>query len=104
MKHDTEIIQAAVVMPCNSSEVSLAVKFAVSNQIPMTVCGGGHSSSGASSSEGMVIDLRKMRKVRVDTEAMTVKFEGGCLWEDVEMESTRLNSSHSGESRMPSSA
>ncbi|KAM0428136.1 hypothetical protein ACHAPT_007036 [Fusarium lateritium] len=50
----------------------------------MTVCGGGHSSSGASSSEGMVIDLRKMRKVKVDTAAMTVEFEGGCLWKDVD--------------------
>ncbi|RBR07417.1 uncharacterized protein FIESC28_10658 [Fusarium coffeatum] len=76
---------AAVVMPCNSSEVSLAVNFAASNQIPMTVCGGGHSSSGASSSEGLVIDLRKMRKVRVDTKAMTVEFQGGCLWEDVDV-------------------
>ncbi|RGP67516.1 6-hydroxy-d-nicotine oxidase [Fusarium longipes] len=75
---------AAVVMPSSSKEVSSAVKFAVSNQIPMTVCGGGHSSSGASSSEGMVIDLRKMRKVKVDTKAMIVHFEGGCLWEDVD--------------------
>ncbi|KAL9568722.1 hypothetical protein ACKAV7_007152 [Fusarium commune] len=75
---------AAVILPINSQEVSTAVKFAVSNQIPMTVCGGGHSSSGASSSEGMVIDLRKMRNVKVDTEAMTVDFEGGCLWKDVD--------------------
>lgn len=71
-------------MPSNSQEVSLAVKFAVSNQIPMAVCGGGHSSSGASSSEGMVIDLRNLRKVKVNTEAMTVEFEGGCLWQDVD--------------------
>ncbi|KAK2681723.1 Berberine/berberine-like [Fusarium oxysporum f. sp. vasinfectum] len=75
---------AVVVLPINSREVSAAVKFAVSNQIPMTVCGGGHSSSGASSSEGMVIDLRKMRKVKVNAEAMTVEFGGGCLWEDVD--------------------
>ncbi|KAF4969245.1 hypothetical protein FSARC_3498 [Fusarium sarcochroum] len=75
---------AAVVMPSNSQEVSSAIKFAISNGIAMTVCGGGHSSSGASSSEGMVIDLRKMRKVKVDTAAMTVEFEGGCLWEDVD--------------------
>ncbi|EWZ38498.1 hypothetical protein BFJ63_vAg330 [Fusarium oxysporum f. sp. narcissi] len=75
---------AVVILPINSREVSAAVKFAVSNQIPMTVCGGGHSSSGASSSEGMVIDLRKMRKVKVNAEAMTVEFGGGCLWEDVD--------------------
>ncbi|KAF4336224.1 6-hydroxy-D-nicotine oxidase [Fusarium beomiforme] len=75
---------AVIVLPVNSQEVSTAVKFAISNRITMTVCGGGHSSSGASSSEGMVIDLRKMRHVKVDTEAMTVEFEGGCLWEDVD--------------------
>ncbi|KAG4280703.1 hypothetical protein FPRO04_05417 [Fusarium proliferatum] len=75
---------AAIVLPINSLEVSTAVTFAVSNQIPMTVCGGGHSSSGASSSEGMIIDLRKMRKVKVNAEAMTVEFEGGCLWKDVD--------------------
>ncbi|KAF5587015.1 6-hydroxy-D-nicotine oxidase [Fusarium pseudocircinatum] len=74
----------AVVLPINSQEVSTAVKFAVSNRIPMTVCGGGHSSSGASSTEGMVIDLRKMQKVKVNAEAMTVEFEGGCLWEGVD--------------------
>ncbi|KAF4984959.1 hypothetical protein FDECE_16943, partial [Fusarium decemcellulare] len=75
---------AVVVMPSNSQGVSFAVKFAVSNKMAMTVCGGGHSSSGTSSSEGMVIDLRKMRKVKVDPTAMTVEFEGGCLWKDVD--------------------
>ncbi|KAM5353636.1 hypothetical protein ACJ41O_000286 [Fusarium nematophilum] len=76
--------RALVVMPTSSQEVSTAVKFAVSNKIQLTVCCGGHSSSGTSSSEGMVIDLRKMRDVKVDTAAMTVEFQGGCLWEDVD--------------------
>ncbi|KAF4982619.1 hypothetical protein FZEAL_1797 [Fusarium zealandicum] len=76
---------AVVVLPSNPQEASIAVKFAVSNHLQLTVCGGGHSSSGASSSEGMVIDLRKMRKVKVDTAAQTVEFEGGCLWEDVDI-------------------
>ncbi|KAH7262704.1 hypothetical protein BKA59DRAFT_37510 [Fusarium tricinctum] len=75
---------AIVVIPSNPQEVSSAIKFAVSQNIAMAVCGGGHSSSGASSTEGMVIDLRKMRKVVVDTEALSVEFEGGCLWEDVD--------------------
>ncbi|KAJ3523431.1 hypothetical protein NM208_g12455 [Fusarium decemcellulare] len=34
--------------------------------------------------DSMVIDLRKMRKVKVDPTAMTVEFEGGCLWKDVD--------------------
>ncbi|KAF5021859.1 hypothetical protein F66182_6086 [Fusarium sp. NRRL 66182] len=75
---------AAVVVPSDAQDVSCAVAFAVSNKMAMTVCGGGHSSSGASSSEGMVIDLGKMRNVKVDAAAMTVEFEGGCLWKDVD--------------------
>ncbi|KAF5679813.1 6-hydroxy-D-nicotine oxidase [Fusarium heterosporum] len=75
---------AAVIIPLNSQEVSHAIKFAVSNKIALTVCGGGHSSSGASSTEGIVIDLRKMRRVAVDTEALSVEYEGGCIWEDVD--------------------
>lgn len=75
---------AVVVKPANPDEVSEAVKFAGANNIPLTACGGGHSSSGTSSSEGMVIDLSKMRSVAVNQKEMTVDFEGGCLWKDLE--------------------
>ncbi|KAL6854917.1 hypothetical protein ACO1O0_006053 [Amphichorda felina] len=75
---------AVIVKPTNAEEVSAAIKFAVTNKIPLTASGGRHSSSGASSSEGMVIDLSKMRSVSVDQDAMTVSFDGGCLWEDIE--------------------
>lgn len=61
-----------------------AVKFAVTNSIPMTACCGGHSSTGASSSAGMVIDLSKLRAIQVDTAAMTISFGGGCLWTHVD--------------------
>lgn len=71
-------------MPVDAEEVSAAVSYSVSNTMPLTVCGGGHSSSGASSSEGMVVDLRRMRKVDVDATKMTVTFEGGCLWSDID--------------------
>lgn len=75
---------SVVVKPANTNEVSSSVKFAVANQIPLTACGGGHSSSGTSSSEGMVIDLSEMRSVTANQEDMTVSFEGGCLWKDLE--------------------
>ncbi|KAF7563206.1 hypothetical protein G7046_g927 [Stylonectria norvegica] len=75
---------AVVVKPTSAKEVSAAIKYAVSNGIPLAVCGGGHSSSGASSSEGMVIDLSRMRHVQVHNADMTVTFQGGCLWEDVD--------------------
>lgn len=80
-----------MVKPTCAEEVSLAVKFGVANNIPFVVCGGGHSSSGASSSEdGFVIDLSKMRAVHVNTADMTVTFEGGCLWVDVDTALERL--------------
>ncbi|KAI5458892.1 hypothetical protein BGZ63DRAFT_361708 [Mariannaea sp. PMI_226] len=73
-----------VVKPSCAEEVSFALKFAADAGLPLTVCGGGHSSSGASSSDGMVIDLGKMRNVDVNPADMTVTFGGGCLWEDVD--------------------
>ena len=38
----------------------------------------------------MVIDLSKMRAVHVNTANMTIAFEGGCLWEDVDTALERL--------------
>ncbi|KAJ5782045.1 FAD-binding domain-containing protein [Penicillium paradoxum] len=79
-----EMQSAVVVRPKSAEEVSTAVKFAVANQLPLAVCGGGHSTSGTSSSKGIVIHLGNMRKVEVDQPNMTVSFGGGCLWGDVD--------------------
>lgn len=48
--------------------------------------GGGHTPSGASSTNGgLVIDLQpQMNKVRVDPEAKLAYVGGGCLWGDVD--------------------
>ncbi|KAI6778701.1 6-hydroxy-D-nicotine oxidase-like protein [Emericellopsis cladophorae] len=73
-----------VVKTSNASEVSTAIKFAVENGIPMTAAGGGHATSGTSSSEGMVIDLCKMRQANVDKVNHTITFGGGCLWKDLD--------------------
>ncbi|KAK5994884.1 FAD-linked oxidoreductase pyvE [Cladobotryum mycophilum] len=73
-----------VVRPTSASEVAVAIRFAVASKLPLTVACGTHASSGSSSSEGMVIDLSKMRNVDVDVEGMKVSFGGGCLWADVD--------------------
>ncbi|KAK8115755.1 hypothetical protein PG984_012257 [Apiospora sp. TS-2023a] len=74
-----------VVKPADAQEASLAVQFATSHAVPLTVRGGGHSPSGASASEGgMVVDLGLLCSVSVDTANETVTFGGGCLWEDVD--------------------
>ncbi|GLA47601.1 hypothetical protein AnigIFM63604_002279 [Aspergillus niger] len=79
-----EVNSAVVVKPTCAEEVAAAVKFATASKLPMAVCGGGHSTSGASSSEGVVIHLGNMRRVEVDDTNMTVSFEGGCLWVDID--------------------
>jgi len=74
-----------VVFPTTAGHVSNAIKFAIAHSIPFTACGGGHSTSGSSASDGgLVIDLRRMRDASVDPEARTITFGGGCLWSDVD--------------------
>lgn len=73
-----------VVKPTCAAEVAAAVKFAFASKLSLAVCGGGHSTSGASSSEGMLIHLGNMRKVEINETNMTVSFEGGCVWADID--------------------
>jgi FAD/FMN-containing dehydrogenase len=74
-----------VVYVGSAEDVSTTVKLTQEYSVPFAVCGGKHSSSGASSSAGgLVIDLGKMRAVTVDTNTNTVKAQGGCIWKDVD--------------------
>lgn len=66
------------VIPTNAEEVSIAVKFAVDTGLELAVKGGGHSSSGASCTDGgVLIDLSVMRAVRVDPAEQLIYVEGG---------------------------
>ena len=76
---------ALVVQPTSALEVSISVKYATENDISLVVMGGGHSTSGASSSDGgMVIDLRRINSVQVDPTGQSVTFGGGCKWKEVD--------------------
>ncbi|KAK9415235.1 putative FAD-binding PCMH-type domain-containing protein [Seiridium unicorne] len=76
---------AIVVRPKNPMEVSLAVRFATSQSIPLVVLGGGHNPSGGSATTGgMVIDLKYLRSVHIDEGHQSVTFGGGCVWKDVD--------------------
>lgn len=69
----------------DAEDVVLANKFARDNKLPMAIRGGGHSHSGASSSEGgLVIDLsRHLNGVRVDVGRKLAFAQGGAIWETV---------------------
>jgi len=61
------------------------LKFAKEAHLEIAVRGGGHSASGASSSDGgIVIDLSEMREVSVDTTNNLIIAQGGCVWADVD--------------------
>lgn len=78
--------------PTTAEDVSKTVLFARDNKYELAVVGGGHGTSGASSTDGGVcIDLSKMRKVTVDVEAKRVTAQGGALWKDVDDEAEKYH-------------
>ena len=66
-------------------DVALAIAYAKENRLPIAIRGGGHSTSGASSTEGLVIDLsRHLNTVEVDSENRLAYVGGGAIWEQVD--------------------
>ncbi|HUI57688.1 MAG TPA: FAD-binding oxidoreductase [Bryobacteraceae bacterium] len=76
----------AVIVRCvDVADVIACVNHARENHILLAVRGGGHNGPGLGSCDGgMVIDLSRMRGVRVDPAAKTAEVAGGCVWGDVD--------------------
>src|SRR5438128_1007390 len=67
------------------ADVITAVNFARENRLLVAVRSGGHNAAGLGVCDGgLVIDLSRMKGVRVDPAARTVRVEGGCTWGDVD--------------------
>ncbi|QRV92197.1 FAD-binding domain protein [Ceratobasidium sp. AG-Ba] len=84
---------AIVVCPATSQDVAQILAFvqcqgpySAQAKLDFSVKGGGHSPSGASSSDGgLVIDLQpNMHGVRVDAEARLAYVKGGSIWGEVD--------------------
>ncbi|KIO33769.1 hypothetical protein M407DRAFT_177687 [Tulasnella calospora MUT 4182] len=78
-----------VVTPEETEDIAKAIKFARSQSLPIAVRGGGHSSSTASATEGLLIDLRKMNTIRVDEDAKIGYIQPGALICDIEVETIK---------------
>jgi FAD/FMN-containing dehydrogenase len=76
----------ACLIPKSADAVSIAIKYATENDLDIAVKGGGHSTAGASSTDGgLLIDLNTcMRTTTVDVEKKTIKVGGGAVWGDVD--------------------
>jgi FAD/FMN-containing dehydrogenase len=67
------------------ADVIAAVNFGRNNQLTVAVRGGSHNAPGLGTcDDGLVIDLSRMRGIRVDPYNNTVRVEGGCVWGDVD--------------------
>ncbi|MEU0091859.1 FAD-binding oxidoreductase [Kribbella sp. NPDC006257] len=73
-----------VVISCeNTGDVIAGVKFAATNGLELAVRGGSHSVPGFGTvDDGVVIDLGRMRNVRVDPYTRTARAGGGATWGD----------------------
>jgi UDP-N-acetylenolpyruvoylglucosamine reductase len=72
-----------VVRPSNAGDVIAAVNFARESRVDVSIRGGGHSVPGFGTCDGgVVIDLSRMRSVRVNPGKRTARAEGGSTWGD----------------------
>src|SRR6266446_5713731 len=72
-----------VTRPVNAGDVIAAVNLARESGLDLAVRGGGHSVPGFGTVDGgVVIDLSRMRGVRVNPEKRTARAEGGATWGD----------------------
>ena len=74
---------AVVVRAANAGDVMTVVNYARDNGHLLSVRGGGHSGPGFGTNDGgVVLDLSRMRSVRVDPNTQTVRAEGDATWGD----------------------
>src|SRR6476661_2043179 len=67
------------------ADVIACVNFARNEKMIVAIQGGGHNAGGLGTvDDGLVIKLSRMKGVRVDPAARTVRIEGGCTWGDVD--------------------
>lgn len=67
------------------ADVMASVNFARKQRLPLAVRGGSHNVTGfATCDDGIVIDLSRMKGIRIDPAARTAVVEGGCTWADLD--------------------
>jgi FAD/FMN-containing dehydrogenase len=72
----------AVIARCtDSADVSAAVNHGREQGLPISIHGGGHGVSGhAVCDEGVMIDLRPMKKIDIDAQRRIARVQGGLTW------------------------
>jgi FAD/FMN-containing dehydrogenase len=67
------------------ADVIACVNFARDEGLVLSVRGGGHNVAGFGTNDGgLVIDLSRLKGIRVDPEKRTVRAQAGCTWGDLD--------------------
>jgi FAD/FMN-containing dehydrogenase len=67
------------------ADVIAAVNFGRENNLLTAIRGGGHNGGGLGTCDGgLVIDVSRMKGIRVNPTEKTVRVEPGCVWGDVD--------------------
>src|SRR6202521_1405754 len=76
---------ALIVRSVDVADVIAAVDYARTNNMLTAIRGGGHNGGGLGTCDGgLVIRLARMKWLRVDSAARTVRVAAGCVWGDVD--------------------
>ncbi len=75
---------SVILRAVDTADVMSAVAYSSGNGRVLSVRGGSHSVPGfGTNDDGVVIDLARMKGIRVNPTARTVRAEGGCTWGDL---------------------
>ncbi len=78
---------ALIVSCAGVSDIISAVNFARTNNIPVAVRGGGHNVAGSGACDGgFMLDMSRMKSVRVDPVSRTARAEPGLTWGEFDRE------------------
>ena len=76
---------AVVIGAVDDADVIAGVRYAAERGLDLSIRGGGHSVPGFGTNDGgVVIDLGRMKGIRVDPEARTARAQGGTTWGDLD--------------------
>jgi FAD/FMN-containing dehydrogenase len=78
---------AVILRPHGAADVIRGIGLARTSGLPLAIRGGGHSVAGFSSVDnGVVLDLRAMKGIRVDPARQTVRAQAGLSWGELDRE------------------
>lgn len=78
---------ALIVRCTGASDITSAVNFARTHRLPVAVRGGGHNVSGSGACDGgIMLDMSRLKSVRVDPVNRTARAEPGLTWGEFDRE------------------